>query len=429
MGCRLKPVVVESPPHMSPEITLTIHRATTQIGGNCIELSTNTGSRIVLDVGRPLDAPSEAVGLLPRSLDVSRPVDGVLISHPHQDHYGLLNEVPKHWPVYSGPAAAKLMAITAQMTGAAPPADLRAWESGRTIQVGEFRITPLLTDHSAFDAYMLLIETGGRRVLYTGDFRSHGRKASLVQHLMAAPPPDIDVLLMEGTNLGSSKPVMTESDLEGDFLALFKRTQGRVYVAWSAQNIDRTVTIYRACKRAGRELVVDLYTAQVLRMLSEHGSIPQPGWPGLKVLITSRFSRMYRGKGDDAFVDEMAQHGISVRAFSRMPNAVCMIRPSLIDDLEMGGVRPSSDDSWSFSMWKGYLADSQGSRLHEWFEQARAPAQHIHTSGHASPDDLRAFSMSINPKALVPIHGLAWDEQQSGFPTIKRLKDGEPWAI
>lgn len=414
---------------MATTVTLTVHRATTQIGGNCIELATNTGSRIILDVGRPLDAPPDAVGLLPCSLDVSSPLDGVLISHPHQDHYGLLNEVPGHWPVYSGPAAAKLMAITAELTGVAPPADLRAWESGQPVQLGEFRITPLLTDHSAFDAYMLLIESAGRRVLYTGDFRTHGRKASLVQRLMAAPPPDIDVLLMEGTNLASSKPVMSESDLEVDFLDLFRRTRGRVFVAWSAQNIDRTVTLYRACKRAGRELAVDLYTAQVLRLLSKYTGIPQPGWPGLRVLITSRFSRMYRGKGDGAFVDEMAQHGISARTFSKMRNTVCMIRPSLIDDLETGGVVPSMEDSWSFSMWKGYLANLQGSRLQRWFEQAGTPARHIHTSGHASPDDLRAFSMSINPKALVPIHGLAWDEQRSGFPTIKRLRNGEPWAI
>lgn len=75
------------------DVTLTVHRATDQIGGNCIEIATQRG-RVLLDVGRPLDAPGGATGLLPKSLDLVAPVDGVLISHPHQDHYGLLEETP-----------------------------------------------------------------------------------------------------------------------------------------------------------------------------------------------------------------------------------------------------------------------------------------------------------------------------------------------
>jgi Cft2 family RNA processing exonuclease len=46
----------------------------------------STGDRIILDAGRPLGAPEGATGLLPTSLDRSRPVT-TLISHPHQDHW------------------------------------------------------------------------------------------------------------------------------------------------------------------------------------------------------------------------------------------------------------------------------------------------------------------------------------------------------
>ena len=70
---------------------LTVHRATDQIGGNCIEVTSRCGARLLLDIGRPLDAPRDATGILPPSLDISSPVAGVLISHPHQDHYGLLD--------------------------------------------------------------------------------------------------------------------------------------------------------------------------------------------------------------------------------------------------------------------------------------------------------------------------------------------------
>src|SRR5690242_19687942 len=94
-----------------------VHRAAQQIGGNCIELSTTEGHRIILDVGRPLDAPQNARGLLPKSLDVSSPMDGVLTSHPHQDHYGLLADVPPRWPIYSGEPTARLVRISSAITG------------------------------------------------------------------------------------------------------------------------------------------------------------------------------------------------------------------------------------------------------------------------------------------------------------------------
>jgi ribonuclease J len=75
-------------------IRLTVHRSAHEIGGNCIEIAEEGCHRVILDVGRPLDAPADAKNLLPRSLDLAAPCDGILISHPHQDHYGLLGEIP-----------------------------------------------------------------------------------------------------------------------------------------------------------------------------------------------------------------------------------------------------------------------------------------------------------------------------------------------
>lgn len=411
-------------------LRLVVHRATQQIGGNCIELVAGDGQRIILDVGRPLDAPKDATGLLPESLDLWRPTAGLLISHPHQDHYGLLSETPAHWPVYSGKAAGRLMEMTASIFGTAPVRDYRDWESGKALDIGPFKVTPLLTDHSAFDAYMLLIESEGKRVLYSGDFRVHGRKAALVCRLMQSPPEGIDLLLMEGTNLGSDKPTKTETDLEEDFGALFRKTAGRVFVCWSAQNIDRTVTLYRACLKSGRTLVVDLYTAEVLELLADMGHLPRAGWNNLRVVITRAFSRLYKAKGREEFVQRMASHGISAAALNQRPdNWTVMIRPSLMRDFANKGVQPTPSDAWSYSQWRGYLKQSDGAALKEWFDAGGAATEHIHTSGHASVRDLQEFASAIKPKKLVPIHGVAWDRERDRFDNIVRLGDGEPIVV
>jgi ribonuclease J len=66
---------------------------------------------------------------------------------------------------------------------------------------------------------------------------------------------------------------------------------GRVFVTWSAQNVDRTVTLYRACLKAGRTLVVDLYTAEVMEAVAEFGRLPRPGLQNLKVVgVACHFS-------------------------------------------------------------------------------------------------------------------------------------------
>jgi len=406
-------------------IRVTVHRSTQEIGGNCVEIASGD-ARIILDVGRPLDAARDATDLLAPTLDLAAPCHGILLSHAHQDHYGLLGEIPADWPVYCGEATAKLMRLTSGMFGKELDRDFRPCTSGRAFSIGPFTVTPYLTDHSAFDAYMLLVDAAGRRILYSGDFRAHGRKGALVSRFLEAPPGDIDLLVMEGTNLGSDKPWMSEADLEEDFVGVFQKTPGRVFVAWSAQNIDRTVTLYRACLKAGRTLVVDLYTAEVMELLAGHGKLPRPGWRNLKVVVTRAFSRLYRMKGRTDFVDRMAHHGIAARRLAETPYAwVVMARKSLLRDYETVGVIPGPQDAWSWSMWRGYLADGDGANVKAWFDAGGTPARHIHTGGHAAPDDLRAFARAVNAKAMAPIHGSAWDKPHDGFPAITRLRDGQ----
>jgi mRNA degradation ribonuclease J1/J2 len=69
---------------------------------------------------------------------------------------------------------------------------------------------------------------------------------------MKRPPSDLDVLVCEGTNLGTDKPVMSEQALEDDFVALFERTAGRIFAAWSGQNVNRTVTSAPAHSSGGQ---------------------------------------------------------------------------------------------------------------------------------------------------------------------------------
>jgi len=98
---------------------------------------------------------------------------------------------------------------------------------------------------------------------------------------------NIDVLLCEGTHIRADnvsqashdveEPARSEEDVERSLARRMHDTEGAVMVISSAQNIDRLVTVYRACLKAGRTLVTDLYTASIVAAIGRE-SIPQPGF-------------------------------------------------------------------------------------------------------------------------------------------------------
>jgi ribonuclease J len=124
----------------------------------------------------------------------------------------------------------------------------------------------------------------------------------------------------------------------------------------------------------------------------------------------------------------MAGFGISARSLIGTRDVV-MLRRALIPDYENAGVIPNADDAYNFSMWNGYLADPYYSEALEWCRARSSDIAHIHTSGHASPADLRDFATALRPKVVVPVHGNDWDRHGEGFGNLKRLADGEQYAI
>lgn len=204
---------------------LIIHRGTHEIGGNCVELTTQSGkTRVVIDVGMPLVTKDRlpfdwrhykdltqdqlverkilpSVDGLYSSQEPS--VSAVVLSHAHQDHYGFLRFVHPDIPLYMSPGTKSLVEVsnifldTGVNLGRAET--FLMWQPFRQ---GEFSITPYLMDHSAPDATAFLIEADGQRLFYTGDFRGHGRKRALLERLTKNPVAGVDCLVIEGTMIG-----------------------------------------------------------------------------------------------------------------------------------------------------------------------------------------------------------------------------------
>jgi ribonuclease J len=128
---------------------------------------------------------------------------GIVVSHPHFDHYGLVQKAPSSTRFFLGSDAEKILraAIPFGSFGVAFR-NVTHYKHRVPFEVGPFQVTPFLNDHSAFDAYSFLVEADGRSLFYSADFRGHGRKARLFDEFLKTAPKPIDVLLMEGTMIG-----------------------------------------------------------------------------------------------------------------------------------------------------------------------------------------------------------------------------------
>ena len=181
------------------------------------------------------------------------------------------------------------------------------------LEVGPFRITPYLVDHSAYDAYALLVEADGRRLFYSGDLRAHGRKPGTFRRLLEDPPRDVDVLLLEGTRVTDTgddgRSTLSEADLELALAERFRATEGLGIVLAAGQNLDRLVTAYRAARRAGRTLVVDLYTATLARATGR-ATMPQPGTHDVRVYIPNRQRVLVKRSGEFERTRAVAPHRV-----------------------------------------------------------------------------------------------------------------------
>ena len=413
---------------------LRIHRGTKEIGGTCIEIEAQ-GKRIALDVGLPLDAPDDGQEeLLPEVPGFREPDDsllGVVISHPHQDHYGLARYIRPEVPIWVGKAANDIMtAASAYVPGGHAFASPHFIADRTPVEIGPFRITPYLVDHSAFDAYALLVEADGRRVFYSGDFRAHGRKAKLFETMIERPPKNLDVLLMEGTTIGragTSEGFATEADLEREFVQAFRETTGIHFVWTSSQNIDRLVTIFRAAKKTGRVLLIDLYTAVVLEATGRD-TIPQSDWDGVRLYIPQ--SQRVHIKKNGLF-DDLTRHKANRIFPEDLPGlrerAVMLFRPMMMRD--RGAAAALEGAGLTYSMWEGYLKEKSVQRVVTWLKENDIPWQVIHTSGHASAADLQRFAAALAPRTLVPIHSFETARFAEFFANVVQKQDGVRWDV
>ncbi|NPV30451.1 MAG: MBL fold metallo-hydrolase [Firmicutes bacterium] len=406
-----------------------IHRGAHEIGGSCVELQSGD-TRIVVDLGLPLVKKGDArfdsgklhlqtgVELVSRGVlpDIKglytwdtecRRIDALFLSHAHMDHYGLVNFVSPDVPVFSGEATRRLMDIAMLFCPFERAGGKQFTFANRVpVQVGGFRITPFLVDHSAFDAYAFLIEAQGKSVFYSGDFREHGRKTSTLQALIRAlSGKPVDVMLLEGTTFGRpEEKIVTEKDLEDSLIKVIGSGNGICLACSAGQNIDRLVTFYRAALRCEKIFVIDVYTAIVLDALRDFARLPCPSeqYSKLRVFFPYWLCKRLGDLGHTDMLYRFKRFKISRREVSEQQNRLLMlVRPSMVSDLKKINF---SGGNFIYSMWLGYQNEPDMACLLNFVRERDMKYHYVHTSGHATLQTLKKLVEALRPREVIPFH-------------------------
>ena len=422
-------------------LNLKIHRGTNEIGGSCVEIWTDR-ARVVVDFGMPLvnsdKSPFDIKQLsalsqqelidkkiLPNIQSLYQPntKTALILSHAHQDHYGLINYLHNTCPVFLGEATHKLIEITNIFTnknwGIAYP---NYFKSGESFYIGDIEIKPYLMDHSAYDAYAFMIKANGKSLFYSGDFRTHGRKAKAFDWFSFNVEKNIDCLLLEGTAITrSDKKFLKETEIEKKFIQTFQQSQGINLIYTSGQNIDRLVSIYKACKRTNKIMAVDFYIATILKeMALFKAKIPYPSsnYPEIKVFFPYSLSRKIANQGNEKLLYQFKNYKITKDEIdNRFKEIVMIVRPSMLKDLKK--IENLNNGTFTYSMWMGYKEDKKTKDFINFLKSKGMTENELHTSGHADRVGLKRMADVLKPKEIIPIHTFDRDVYEKIFADTK----------
>ena len=434
-------------------MNIIIHRGSHEIGGSCVEIKSGD-TRIIIDIGKPLvdnngdnfefsdyknlTGPELVKKEIIPDVDglyywdnSNNKIDGLLISHSHQDHYGFINFIDDRIPVFLGKPTKDIIDLTVQFT----PVEVEIKnpqfiKSGEKFKIKDFKITPYLMDHSAFDAYAYLIQVGNKTLLYSGDFREHGRKSKAFYWFLNNVPKNIDVLLLEGTSFGrDNKEFLNENEIENEMVKISKETKGLLLFQQSSQNIDRIVSFYRASLKSNRLFAVDIYTAHLLAVINEYNdNIPYPSksFSNIKVFYPFWLSQRIVNDKNKDLLYIFAKYKITKEEIAKNPSEIMMlVRASMLSDLKI--IDSFKEASYVYSLWKGYLKEERMKKMLKFIKNNNIKKYHLHTSGHASKNTLKKLVNRIQPNKVVPIHTFHPEKYKELFDSkiVETFSDGE----
>jgi ribonuclease J len=325
-------------------------------------------------------------------------LDGIFITHAHEDHIGALGLLFGRLAVSVYTRAFTGAVARAKMDEHGQDIDrvivVPAWP--HQVEVGPFQVGFLPVAHSIPEASGLVIDTPKGRIVHTGDFK-------LDKNPIVGDPynPDlyrdvarggIHALVCDSTNVFSPIAGRSESGLGENIKDLISNATGMVVATTFASNVARLKTLAQAGVDSGRSVVVLGRAMKKMLGYASFAGLIRDFPPLVEIEDAHDIPR------DSLMLLVTGSQGERRAASAQLANGKYL------------GMEMREGDTFLFSS-KTIPGNEVGvARIINSYSEMGVnvvddSAGRYHVSGHANRPDLEEIHTIFNPKILIPMHG------------------------
>ena len=324
-------------------------------------------------------------------------VKGFVITHGHEDHIGALPYVLRrvNVPIYATKLTVGIIENKLKEHGLEKTTKRKVVKFGQSINLGQFRIEFIKTNHSIADAAALAIYSPAGCVVHTGDFKVDYTPvfgdAIDLQRFAEIGKKGVLALLCDSTNAERPGFTPSEKTVGRTFDTLFADHKNtRILVATFASNVDRVQQIINTAYKFGRKVVVEGRSmVNIIETASNLGYLNIPD----QTLIDVDQLKNY--PDEQQVIITTGSQGESMAALSRMASNMHKKITIGAGDTVIFSSNPIPGNEKAVTKV-----------INELFRKgADVIFQDTHVSGHACQEEIKLIYTLVKPKYAIPAHG------------------------
>ncbi len=323
-------------------------------------------------------------------------VKGFVITHGHEDHIGSIPYVFQkiNVPIYATKLTMALIEKKLEEHNMLRSVKRKVVRFGQSINLGDFRVEFIKTNHSIQDAAALAIYSPAGTIVHTGDFKVdytpvYGDMIDL-QRFAEIGRKGVLALMCDSTNAERPGFTMSEKTVGVTLDHIFaEHTNNRLIIATFASNVDRVQQIINSAKKYNRKVCLEGRS-----MVNVIGTAVELGYVDAGDTLIE-LDQLKNFPPERTVLVTTGSQGESMAALSRMAANIHKKVKIMPGDCIVFSSHPIPGNEKAVSDVINELTEIG----------AQVIFQDVHVSGHACQEDIKLIYALTRPKYAIPVHG------------------------